>query len=537
MTPFSEFKDRDPVETVEFIKNIFKKRNIEIIEERMLSHPGGIYSTGLYMPDMEIHTNGKGLSKDLCLASAWGEMIERYSSAIEEVENYEKDPDELKEKTIKVVNYTFDHYPAIKDDFCGKFYESFSKKESFNFDDFITNISTSYIYPADKMELVDFYDVKNDKNVKLCYRLMMVLAGTNGMSSGNTKEEALVEGFSEILERYAESVVRYKSIVPPEIPIDYIKEKAPNCFEIINQIEKEHDLKIKVVSLSLGKHLPVTGIIVTYNNSTDYYFQTGAHPVFRISLERCLTELLQGGIETKRVSLNYDTLKNLNSYKNYRNLVCTKISPASLTLFESNCSYDFEDCDISDGYSNEKGFDYLKNILLTLSDTFYIKDISHTEQPAFFTYVPGISCQLGYYPCFDGYCIDKFNYAIIRCCFNDEDVSIFDKQFFLAHRDKIKSSIPLKEGYVFASLYIEIGDYIKAANEVKQMEIQNEFTRAIALDLDMRACNISEEQRNQVIYFFFEDAEGIINDELDLIWRKPNTFESLISTWKEEIND
>ena len=47
--------------------------------------------------------------------------------------------------------------------------------------------------------------------------------GSNGMSAGNTKEEALVEGISELIERYVQQEVILKNLRLPDFPTSYIK--------------------------------------------------------------------------------------------------------------------------------------------------------------------------------------------------------------------------------------------------------------------------------------------------------------------------
>lgn len=533
----TEFKDKDPIETVEFIKNIFKKKNIKITETALEERPGGIYSVHLAMPSIGLTTNGKGMSKDLCYASAYGEMIERYSDYLEYCGDLKSLESQMK-KFNELSKYAIDNFSDIKKDIYGEFYLKFRKKENFNLNDFCSYLVGYYVNNRVNLNLTEFFDVRNNKNVKLPYMVLKSLTGTNGLSSGNSKEEALIEGISELLERYCENQIRYGFMTPPEIPDSYIEEKAPECLKIIKLLDEEYDIKSKVVDLSLGKGLPVVGIIYIYKDSPYYYFQTGAHPVFRIALERCLTEFYQCDITNKRVKVSYDVEKNLRTHKNFRSME-NKVTPMSLKIFDLKKSYTFKDWDISEGFNNVKGLQHLFDIVLKIADTIYIGDISHTEQPAFYTYIPGISPVVGYYPCFDNLVSDLFLAKIPICCDTCSDLTQLDKDFILKHRDDLIASTVLDPAYVLASLFVEREDYLNAIKELGKVEKNDEdnsFLQATILDLELRALDKPEEERNIIISEFFTNSDDIIENELDAIWRKSNTFQSLVTVFHNEEN-
>lgn len=47
--------------------------------------------------------------------------------------------------------------------------------------------------------------------------------GSNGMSAGNTREEALVQGMSEVVERYVQKRIFSDRPALPDIPEDYLR--------------------------------------------------------------------------------------------------------------------------------------------------------------------------------------------------------------------------------------------------------------------------------------------------------------------------
>ena len=79
----------------------------------------------------------------------------------------------------------------------------------------------------------EFYDIFNKKYIDLPIKIINLLTHSNGLCSGNSKEEALVQGICEIFERYC-----YKEILFNEIPLANIKIEEVNKFLEENNLEK-----------------------------------------------------------------------------------------------------------------------------------------------------------------------------------------------------------------------------------------------------------------------------------------------------------
>lgn len=73
----NRYKDRNPKDTVTYLKSILKKLHIEVEEQWNSANEISTYSLRLFIKDTNIGTNGKGATKDLALASAYGEFFER----------------------------------------------------------------------------------------------------------------------------------------------------------------------------------------------------------------------------------------------------------------------------------------------------------------------------------------------------------------------------------------------------------------------------------------------------------------------------
>lgn len=85
------------------------------------------------------------------------------------------------------------------------------------------------------------------------YILQSIIANlyvSNGMSAGNTKHEARVQGLSEIFERFVKIKIIAEAISLPQIP-QQVMDRYPNIQTAIEQLEKE-GFPILAYDASLG---------------------------------------------------------------------------------------------------------------------------------------------------------------------------------------------------------------------------------------------------------------------------------------------
>ena len=73
---YSKHKDALPEDTIRRIQNIFRELDINP-SISVLQNAGGIYSAIMEDKANGWHVNGKGTTKEYCLASAYGEFMER----------------------------------------------------------------------------------------------------------------------------------------------------------------------------------------------------------------------------------------------------------------------------------------------------------------------------------------------------------------------------------------------------------------------------------------------------------------------------
>jgi len=122
--------------------------------------------------------------------------------------------------------------------------------------------------------------------------MLCTLYLTNGMCAGNTREEALVHGLCECLERYAvRMAIKGRHPLPV---IDRKRIREVSAVEKLLQALEEGGYAIRLYDASLGLGLPVAAALLTDRREGLYLVRFGAGPEPELAMERALTELMQG---------------------------------------------------------------------------------------------------------------------------------------------------------------------------------------------------------------------------------------------------
>ena len=249
---------------------------------------------------------------------------------------------------------------------------------------------------SDKLVTWPFYSVKEKHPVYLWNRFVSSLHGSNGMCAGNTPEEALVQGFSEIFERYASTRIIQDEIVPPDIPpAEY--NGYTEIQQIVEQIENSGPFRVIVKDCSLGQGLPVCAAILVDCQKQRYCASFGSHPHIPIAIERCLTELLQGydpaEEEDNRSKLQwFDAAYHLTDpYLNVCNMHINGTGTFPPEFFTGTPSYEHRPFQNMAQADNRQMFHYCVDLAQRLSSDVFIRDVSYLGFPAYFIVVPGVS--------------------------------------------------------------------------------------------------------------------------------------------------
>ncbi|WP_443091466.1 30S ribosomal protein S12 methylthiotransferase accessory factor YcaO [Basfia succiniciproducens] len=333
--------------------------------------------------------NGKGGSQKAALASALGEYFERLST------NYFFSDYYLGQD---LANGEFVHYPTekwfpIEDD---------SSLPEGILDEFLLN----YFDPNRELTpelLVDLQSGNYDRGIvampyvrqsdqQTVYIPQSIIANlyaSNGMSAGNTKYEARVQGLSEVFERYVKNRILKEAISLPPIPQEVI-EQYPTVAASINKLEEE-GFPILAYDASLGGKYPVICVILLNPNNGTCFASFGAHPNFQVAFERTVTELLQGR-SLKDLDVFSPPSFNNGDVADLANLETHFIDSSGLIswdLFKDEADYDFIHWDFS-GTSHEE-YDNLMNIFNEDKKEVYIMDYNHLDVYACRSIVPGMS--------------------------------------------------------------------------------------------------------------------------------------------------
>ena len=245
----NHWKDRDPKETVNIIDNFFKSKNF-IVKKTTDMQVNDNYWTHveLWSPDNKLllaKANGKGISPELCKASAYGELYERYCGFIPDNLDIESSP----------LNYNYIDYANA----------------------FVSIVNNGKLLTSRYINIKDKTDVKYFPRATLEY-----LFGTTGLSCGNSLSEAILQATCELCERY--------------VITQLLNNNESFGYLIGTKENKDLGLVFEIFDLSFDFKLPVIAVRVVDNKNYCVGYSFGCHPVREIAIERCITEFTQGAV-------------------------------------------------------------------------------------------------------------------------------------------------------------------------------------------------------------------------------------------------
>jgi len=247
-------------------------------EKHPLEHCYSVNLASVEAPS-HIYSNGKGIVSDASMASALGEYIER----------------------LQTNNFFIDfHLPNRK---------YYPDEVAFEFRGAYLSDELCSVYDPEgeltREDLVDYNSDYEDKIVSLPFtkrstgeavyfplNILSNLYLSNGLATGNTPQEAHVQALSEIFERYAKIEIIKNGYALPRYPDEIVR-----SFEHLQRdiaTLRELGYIVEVLDASLGGKFPVTAISLINPKNSSLFVSFGAHPILEVSLERTMTELMQG---------------------------------------------------------------------------------------------------------------------------------------------------------------------------------------------------------------------------------------------------
>lgn len=287
----TKYKDKKPEETINNIQNFFKNNNYiikEVFNQKSIIGTWSVAYELIHHDELILTSNGKGISQIYAQASGLSELYERFCNKMPFLLN-----------PIFSENYTNNNYLNY-----GYYLDEKEKQLSY------TDIKNSYYYPLLQEILPDkeleeyltincpngfigvpYISIDNPIDIKYYDpRILYKLNISTGMATGNTIEEALNQGLSEIFERYVSELLfkikeeKYFCLQSKDI-------KNLKLRELVENIQKQHNFYLFDLSYNFG--VPVLlGVIFT--EDCKILASLGSFPIFDIALERVITESYQG---------------------------------------------------------------------------------------------------------------------------------------------------------------------------------------------------------------------------------------------------
>ncbi len=564
---YSIKKDAKPEDTLKRLRAIFNDLDINLVESEFFNYnkdKSAPCSLSLSIANSNtLATNGKGKTPLTALCSAYSEMIERLSNCAMGLFKLNNDffcysPDEV---FFEIEELSYEKLSYIR-----KF---FSQDLS---EDQIKNLLYYLAKNQKKMKgtntdiglyYLPFYDVLNDSIVDLPLHLLLWKNYSNGMCAGNTKQEALVQGLSEVFERYAKREVILNEYALPNIPEKYYR-KFREIDRILKYLEK-NGIKVIVKDASIGKSLPVVMTIFIDKKLNKFSFQFAGHPDYPIAIERTLTEFLQGvditDVKMRNFLFKFALIDTVERHI-YSEIILTlgqnsyfdTSHPLSQALLKNDSKFQLNKKYFKRNLKKNND-ELLKELVLSvksLSTNLFVRDMSYLGFDAFIIDVPGLSeIQMRTDDTvYTSYCFSKLK----RYIFNeideisaDEIIAAVNFPYSIHYYVSGYFLYSVPNAFLAAIAYLEKGnkektieilDYMSARDEVfrKYLPIVRNLSSVLKGNIQLNDIE-DEHVKNKVNEYLTSPLQTLFNfiDEIKEIYNF-NSFRSDLSNKISTIN-
>ncbi|WP_419675559.1 YcaO-like family protein [Aliarcobacter butzleri] len=453
-----------------------------------------------------IYSNGKGVISQASIASAYGEYIER----------------------LQTNNFFIDfHLPNRKyypDEVAFEFGGDYLNKELKKIynpnkdleDKDLVDFNSDYM---DKIVALPFINQTNSKKTYIPINILSNLFASNGLATGNTANEAKVQALSEIVERYVKFKIIKNGFSLPTFPTEVIK-SFPKVYEDVQSLKKLGYI-VEVLDASLGGNFPVTAISLINPKNSTLFVSFGSHPILEVSLERTMTELMQGRDLTNLDGFEIPTF-DMELVSNNFNLEAHFIDSNGKLGFQFlNKIKDFEYSPWKyEGNSSEEEYEFLFDILKSQNKDIYLRE---------YTYLDFYSCQMivpdfsEVYPIDDMIYNNKNQGKLIRdMVLNFENYDLND---ILDSIDSLDDSLNMqlflgvifKENFIMQDFRVQLLLLLKEFDEALEiLEFSdNKFGHLIAQLIRMENENLVWEDYEEALYNIY--GEEKIQKALNII--------------------
>lgn len=244
--------------------------------------------SGLNNSDFVQVSLGKGVSHTQSKASALCESVERYACQYRGDEpSVVARPDELDARAIlpdQLVHVSNEQLKRVAAE------PTLGRREL---------LSTRRYQPKIPLQWIAAWSLTNDEPCYLpltaCYantpfdEERYIRFCSNGCASGNNSEEALLQGFFELIERDATAVWWYNQLERPAVDLTALPPKALQRFS--NTLGSDWDYW--VLDLTHDFEIPVMVALAQHRHESTFCFGFGCHLDPKLACQRALTELCQ----------------------------------------------------------------------------------------------------------------------------------------------------------------------------------------------------------------------------------------------------
>ena len=544
------YKEVLPEKTVEKLKGLLKQLGIEVEEKWIDASSVGTYSLRVCVKGTNIGQNGKGMTKEFAMASGYAEFFERFQNGMFRF-RLEKPTKELPftyapdERTLSVEKLMNKENSFLDNIVEANGHGKDTKEEQIKYIKHVLNQDTILVEKEDYLSL-PYYSVKNSNITYVPERLFSYTCNSNGMCAGNSKEEALIEGLSEIFERYAGIEIFKRKLTLPEIPESYI-DKFPKVKQMVEKLKKNEKYYFRLVDCSFGGKYPVAGLYIIDKNTGKFGFKLGAHPDYGIAMERCFTEASQGrDIYEYAETCLFDFYDGEDSKnRSFTEFIYGDFSAVPYQILGKKLDYEFTEMPDVSNLDNKEILRRMVKTILDEGKDILIRNVTSLGFPAFRIIVPGMS-EISFDPT-----AKYFNiFATLQQLFSDfrkitkdnikeviklmeivvNEIGYTQLALLLSLKEDVLlpcASIGSEGKYLLGILYIMDGQYDKAA---KMLE-----------DLNFLVENISKNQAENImvkaVYYYASAMDKLKSHEEAMYYIKMLFDENIAKCIDESFKD
>ena len=324
-----------------------------------------------------IYSNGKGTETDASVASALGEYIERLQTNNFFIDFY------LPKRTQYPDEVLFDYADEYLSEELLAIYDPNGELSGDDLIDFNSD-------HLDKILCLPFIKNSTKEKVYIPQNILANLYVSNGLATGNTPKEAQVQAFSEIYERYVKLDIIKNGYALPSFP-DEILQSFEKLYSDLQSLRSLGYI-VEVLDASMGGQFPVTAISLINPKNSSLFVSFGAHPILQVSLERTMTELMQG--RTLEGLENFETptfdMSRVESSFNLESHFVDSNGKLGFGFLSSKKSFEYASWRYKGSGCDDEN-EYLLSILEDMDRELYIREYDYLGFYSCQIIVPGVS--------------------------------------------------------------------------------------------------------------------------------------------------